>query len=206
VRRNECRDAVPISPTADPQLNVRATVPTGEIGYRGWAEQASRTVLTSVRDTGNDRGRWLVGPASISNLTGGDGGAYVQLGIQPSEKWELRPGIRYDAHNAPFAGTQSQVSPRVRLNLFPSPSTSLWLYYGRLFMPTNVEELRSITSAAQAGEATVPTLPERDDFFEVGITHRLSRRPGDQAFPGFTRRALPVSMTIPFPGPRLSPR
>jgi outer membrane receptor protein involved in Fe transport len=40
-------------------------------------------------------------------------------------------------------------------------------------MPTNVEELRSITSVAQGGVATEPTLPERDDFFEAGITHRF---------------------------------
>ena len=86
--------------------------------------------------------------------------------------------MRYDAHNAPFAGTQSQVSPRVRLNFFPSSSTTLYAYYGRLFLPTNVEDLRAITSVAQAGEVATPTLPERDNFYEAGLIQRIpgSRR------------------------------
>src|SRR5260370_42104862 len=40
-------------------------------------------------------------------------------------------------------------------------------------MATKVEELRAITSSAQRGVVTVPTLPERDDFFEVGYIHRF---------------------------------
>jgi hypothetical protein len=40
-------------------------------------------------------------------------------------------------------------------------------------MPTSIENLRAITSVAQAGVATVPTLPERDDFYELGLTHRF---------------------------------
>ena len=113
------------------------------------------------------------GPASNSDLKGGDFGAYAQTAIAPSEKWEIRAGIRFDAHNAPFAGTLNQWSPRVRLNIYPTPQTSLWLYYGRLFMPTNVEDLRAITSIAQQGVATAPTLPERDHFFEVGLVQRF---------------------------------
>src|SRR5260370_563380 len=40
-------------------------------------------------------------------------------------------------------------------------------------MATKVEELRAITSSAQRGVVTVPTLPERDDFFEVGNIRRF---------------------------------
>jgi outer membrane receptor protein involved in Fe transport len=40
-------------------------------------------------------------------------------------------------------------------------------------MPTNVEDLRAITSVAQQGVVTSPTLPERDDFFEAGLIQRL---------------------------------
>src|SRR5437660_1188234 len=65
------------------------------------------------------------GPASNSDLKGGDFGAYAQTAIAPSEKWEIRAGIRFDAHNAPFAGTLNQWSPRVRLNIYPTPQTSL---------------------------------------------------------------------------------
>jgi hypothetical protein len=113
------------------------------------------------------------GPASNSDLRGGDVGGYVQAVIAPSEKWELRPGVRYDNHNAPFAGNVHQLSPRIRLSLFPNQSNTIWFYYGRLFLPTNVEDLRAITSVAQGGVVAEPTLPERDDFFEVGYVHRF---------------------------------
>jgi outer membrane receptor for ferrienterochelin and colicin len=114
-----------------------------------------------------------LGPGSSSALTGSDVGVYTQVAWSPVEKLELRTGVRFDAHTAPFAGTQRQVSPRVRLNFFPSAATTLYAYYGRLFVPTNVEEVRTITSAA-VGSADQPTLPERDDFYELGLVRRFS--------------------------------
>ena len=113
------------------------------------------------------------GPASVSDLKGSDVGVYAQTAIAPSDHWEIRTGVRFDNHNAPFAGNQHQVSPRVKLSLFPDPANTFWVYYGRLFLPTNVEDLRAITSDAQGGVAAAPTLPERDDFYEVGYVHRF---------------------------------
>src|SRR5213595_1745196 len=113
------------------------------------------------------------GPTSDSDLKGSDVGVYAQTAIAPSDKWELRSGVRFDNHNAPFAGNQHQVSPRVKLSFFPDPGNTFWVYYGRLFLPTNVEDLRAITSDAQGGVAASPTLPERDDFYEVGYVHRF---------------------------------
>jgi len=98
---------------------------------------------------------------------------YAQTSITPVEWFELRTGVRYDSHVAPFAGDQHQVSPRVRLNFFPDPANTLYLYYGRLFLPTNIEDLRAITSVADSGVVTAPTLPERDDFYEIGYIHRF---------------------------------
>ena len=113
------------------------------------------------------------GPSSNSGLQGWDAGVYAQTAYAPIEQFEIRTGVRYDAHNAPFAGTQSQVSPRLRFNFYPSPSTTLYAYYGRLFMPTNVEDLRAITSVAQGDTVAQPTLPERDNFYELGWIQRL---------------------------------
>src|SRR5881296_2578670 len=113
------------------------------------------------------------GPASNSDLKGSDVGVYAQTAIAPSDKWELRTGVRFDNHNAPFAGNQHQVSPRVKFSFFPDPGNTFWVYYGRLFLPTNVEDLRAITSDAQGGVAAEPTIPERDDFYEVGYVHRF---------------------------------
>jgi hypothetical protein len=112
------------------------------------------------------------GPASSSGLTGSDVGVYAQGAYSPIAKVELRTGIRFDAHTAPFAGTQRQWSPRVRLNVYPDAATTVYAYYGRLFVPTNVEELRTITNAG-LGAAAEPTLPERDHFYELGVVHRF---------------------------------
>jgi TonB-dependent receptor-like protein/carboxypeptidase family protein len=113
------------------------------------------------------------GPASNSDLKGSDFGVYAQTAIAPSDHWELRTGVRFDNHNAPFAGNKNQVSPRVKLSFYPDPANTFWVYYGRLFLPTNVEDLRAITSTAQGGVAAEPTIPERDNFFEVGYVHRF---------------------------------
>jgi hypothetical protein len=113
------------------------------------------------------------GPASNSGLKGSDVGVYAQTAIAPSDHWELRMGVRFDNHNAPFAGNKNQVSPRAKLSFFPDPANTFWVYYGRLFLPTNVEDLRAITSTAQGGVAADPTIPERDHFYEVGYLHRF---------------------------------
>ena len=88
--------------------------------------------------------------------TASDIGVYGQTAISPVEWFEVRTGLRYDRHVAPFAAAQTQVSPRVRLNFFPSPATTIYLYYGRLFLPTNVEDLRAITSSA-LGRTSLPS-------------------------------------------------
>ncbi len=131
------------------------------------------------------------GPASNSDLKGNDEWIYAQTVIAPSEQWELRTGVRYDNHEAPFAGSQHQVSPRVKLSFFPDAQTTIWAYYGRLFVPTNVEDLRAITSVAQGGVVATPTLPERDHFFEVGVVHRFPGRSSSPGSPPTTSKARP---------------
>jgi hypothetical protein len=132
---------------------------------------ASRTTGHEDFETVDSSGN--AGPASNSDLSGYDVGLYAQTAWSPREWVEIRAGLRWDNHNAPFAGTRHQVSPRVRLNFFPNPANTIYLYYGRQFLPTNVEDLRAITSTAQGGVATVPTLPQRDNVYEGGWIHRF---------------------------------
>jgi hypothetical protein len=118
------------------------------------------------------------GPASNSPLNGSDQAVYAESVIQPSEKVEFRVGLRYDRHQYPLSATDNasvdQVSPRFRVNVYPNAATNIWFYYGRLFVPTNTEDLRSITTAATGGDVSTPTVPERDHFFELGYIHRFS--------------------------------
>ncbi len=99
--------------------------------------------------------------------------------------------MRYDDHTAPFAGSQTQVSPRIRLNYYPTTLTTLYAYYGRLFIPTNVEDLRAITNAARSGSATAPTLPERDNFYETGLIQRFPQAALNFKFSAYHKEKLP---------------
>ncbi|MGH7615791.1 MAG: TonB-dependent receptor [Gemmatimonadaceae bacterium] len=131
------------------------------------------SVVSGHEDFSTFNAGGAIGPQSSADLTGHDIGVYGETNVSPVEWAEVRAGLRYDAHNAPFIGTTSQVSPRIRLNLYPSTSTTVYLYYGRQFMPTNTEDLRAITSAAQGVDVSQGTLPERDNFFEGGIVQRF---------------------------------
>ncbi len=113
------------------------------------------------------------GPVSNSGLTGRDVGGYVETSYTPVEQFEIRAGVRYDSHTAPYTPLQTQWSPRIRFNFYPDAATTVYLYYGRQFMPTNTEDLRQITAISQADTVTTPTLPERDNFYEGGIIRRL---------------------------------
>jgi hypothetical protein len=113
------------------------------------------------------------GPSVNMGLRGGDGAAYAQAAFDASAHWQLRAGVRLDHHVAPVAGDIHQVSPRVRINWLPGPATTIWFYYGRLFIPSNVEDFHVLAAASQR-VAGVPTLPERDHYFETGALHKFA--------------------------------
>ncbi len=115
------------------------------------------------RDSANNPG-----PSIVTNFKGSDFGLFVQSDWHPLEWTFLDLGVRYDQHIAPDVSMQHQVSPRVRWNFIIDESNSAYLYYGRLFMPTNIEGLRTI--AANVSTTLESTLPERDDFYEFAYT------------------------------------
>jgi hypothetical protein len=111
---------------------------------------------------------------SNSGLNGYDLAGYAETSLRPTEWYELRTGVRFNSHVAPFAGNQTQWSPRVRMNFFLDASNTIFAYWGRTFMPTNIEDLRSITLASGGGSETASaTLPERDSFWELAWIHRF---------------------------------
>ncbi|MFI5265057.1 MAG: TonB-dependent receptor plug domain-containing protein, partial [Candidatus Kapaibacterium sp.] len=112
------------------------------------------------------------GPAPVTNYKGSDFGVFGQTEFHPAEWTRFDVGVRYDQHIAPDAPLQSQISPRFKWNIFLDDATTAYLYYGKLFLPNNIEGLRTIASNVQ-GNAAVPTLPERDDFYEVALIHNF---------------------------------
>jgi hypothetical protein len=109
------------------------------------------------------------GPSIHSDFKGSDFGVFAETNWEPLEWTSFDLGVRYDQHIAPDVPLQHQVSPRIRWNFLIDANNSAYLYYGRLFMPTNIEGLRSI--AINVSTSLTPTLPERDNFYEAVYTH-----------------------------------
>ncbi len=113
-----------------------------------------------------------VGPSLVTDFTGSDFGIFLQAEWHPMEWTSIEFGTRYDQHIAPDMPLQSQVSPRIRWNFLIDEDNTAYLYYGRMFMPNNIEGLKSIAVNFNGSDVTlVPTLPERDDFYEAVFTH-----------------------------------
>ena len=109
------------------------------------------------------------GPTSDVNFNGSDFGIFGEVDYHPMEWTSFELGARYDQHIAPDIPFQHQVSPRIRWNFLIDENNTAYLYYGKLFMPTNIEGLRTI--ALNVSNTLVPTLPERDNFYEAVYTH-----------------------------------
>ena len=111
------------------------------------------------------------GPSINTPFVGSDFGIFAETQWHPLEWTSFEIGVRYDQHNAPYVPLQSQVGPRIRWNFLIDDDNSAYLYYGKLFMPTNIEGLRSI--AVNVSNSLTPTLPERDDFYEAVFVHNF---------------------------------
>lgn len=111
------------------------------------------------------------GPQVLTNFAGSDFGFFVQTEYHPVEWTSVDAGWRFDQHIAPDIPLTSQVSPRVRWNFFIDESNSGYVYVARMFMPTNIEGLRSLTHNIDT--SAVGTLPERDLFYEASFQHRF---------------------------------
>ena len=128
------------------------------------------------------------GPSILTNFAGSDFGVFAQSEWHPLEWTAFELGVRYDQHIAPDVPLQSQVSPRIKWSFLIDDNNSAYLYYGRLFMPTNVEGLRSI--AINVSNSLAPTLPERDNFYEAVFTHVFP--PGIRSkFAAYFKRSTP---------------
>jgi hypothetical protein len=110
------------------------------------------------------------GPHTITNYMGSDFGAFLEGEIHPEEWTDIDLGVRYDQHIAPNVPMESQISPRIRWNFLLGEDDNAYLYYGRMFMPTNIEGLSQIASTVTT-QSTGGTLTERDNFYEAVYTH-----------------------------------
>ena len=107
-----------------------------------------------------------LGPTVLSSYAGSDFGVFAQSQWNVIKQLRFDFGIRYDQHIAPIMNLQNLVSPRLKINFFINEMNTAYLYYGKIFMPNNIEGLRTI--ASNVSNSGIPTLPEKDDFYEIG--------------------------------------
>jgi hypothetical protein len=124
----------------------------------------------------------------LNNFSGYDFGVFAQSEWHPFEWTRLEYGVRYDIHSAPAIGVQYQMEPRFKWNFFLDEFNSISVSYDRLFMPTNIENLGAV--AAQLGNNAAPTLPEKDNLYEIDLI-RNWKNGFTTKFAGFLKESSP---------------
>lgn len=104
---------------------------------------------------------------------------YAQDDYTISKKWILNAGLRFDATQFYFSGVypkDSLLQPRIGLNYMVTETTKLHLFYGKLFQPAPVENLRDTYVNGGGGGQPAPydIKAEKDDYYEMGIDQQLN--------------------------------
>lgn len=113
---------------------------------------------------------------------------YAQDDYTISKSLVLNVGIRFDAIQYNFLGTSSgdvndsedQFEPRIGLNYFIGQNTKLHAFYGRLFQPAPLENLRdtfnTINNVASNSLNFYDIKAEKDNYFEVGAAQQIANQ------------------------------
>lgn len=114
------------------------------------------------------------------NDTGYTEGIYLQDDFTIIKPLVLSAGLRFDAVQFTFGGTSSSESalqPRVGLSYMIDDKTKVHGFYGRLFQPASIENLRKQIDDSQLPNKVVlqdySINSEKDNYFEVGVAREL---------------------------------
>jgi hypothetical protein len=115
------------------------------------------------------------GIADTSTRQGQLYGVYVQDEWRILPKVTINSGLRFDGVNEYTSGTQ--LSPRLNVVWKPTTTTTLHIGYARYFVPPPFELVGASTLSKFAGTTAAPAvtqdstvLPERSDYYDVGIS------------------------------------
>ena len=101
---------------------------------------------------------------------------YVQDDFTIAKWLILNAGLRFDATQFIFSDVSPEdyeFQPRIGLNFLPTDTTKIHLFYGKLFQPAPIENLRD-TFAVFTGNLTPYDIKaEKDDYYEVGVAQQI---------------------------------
>ncbi len=105
---------------------------------------------------------------------------YVQDDYQISKAWSLNVGVRMTGVQFNFGDEKAsfdQLQPRIGLNYLVTETTKLHAFYGRLFQPAPLENLREAFDQAPGGTTAnfYDIKPETDNYFEVGVDQQIAQ-------------------------------
>ncbi len=164
-------------------VNDRHTLRAGTMLLRESVTANATTTVFPVDANGDPTGPAFP-IADRQKLHGTFAGIYVQDEWTLTPKLTLNYGARFDVFNSSF-DDENQLSPRLNLIYKASDSTTLHAGYARYFTPPPVENVPGSTVASFDGTSNAsaldrddPVKAERADYFDAGLSRKLS--PGFQ--------------------------
>ncbi len=167
------------------RLNDAHTLRSGFFFSNERIESDNTSTVFPMVDDGTGTGNVIVGGPAFTiqdnNPKGGNRlvGLYLQDEWKATDKLTVNYGVRLDHMNA-FVSA-GQVSPRLGAVYQWTPQTALHAAYARYFTPPPTELIAPTTVAlfqgtSNASEVTQndPVLPERTNYYDVGVTHQLT--------------------------------
>ena len=161
------------------QLNDSHTLRAG-VSYTRETLNNSSDSLTFTADAGGNQ--LSTSPIALSDRSRkitNQVGLYLQDEWKLNDKLTLNYGARADWINAYVSA--SQLSPRIGLVYKMNSRTTFHAGYARYFTPPTSELIGSGTISsfdgttnASASSANDPVQPERSDYYDLGVSHRLT--------------------------------
>ncbi|WP_024904238.1 TonB-dependent receptor [Robbsia andropogonis] len=161
------------------RLNAKHTLRFGTLFQQEHAQFRDTVSVFPTDADGNQTSDVPTSIADASSKTGYFWSAYVQDEWAVTNRLTLNYGLRYDGMNEYV--NASQLSPRVGAVFKLTPTTTIHAGYARYFTPPSFELVSGSTinrfaGTTNASEVTQdsPVMPERSDYYDIGVTQKLS--------------------------------
>ncbi|WP_051709915.1 TonB-dependent receptor [Andreprevotia chitinilytica] len=174
-------DATGIQADASYRLNERHTLRGGVFFSQERAVSNNTSAVFTVDAQGNQNSDTPISITDNNAKTGRLYSLYLQDEWKATDRLTLNVGARADRVDAYVQ--ESQLSPRINVLYKLSDATQLHAGYSRYFTPPPMElvapkdiALFAGTTNAAAGTQASDVKSERDDYYDIGITHQLTSK------------------------------